>query len=98
MKLLMMIGLPFLQSWEEPHPTESDESVMVRRWIHPRAGDGTGNAIHNQAVAAEMGGDLEVALDLSREAYVQEPRRRRLAYIEVLEARIADRLAWVDLD
>jgi hypothetical protein len=97
MKLFLILGLPFMTRWEEPHPVHQEESVILRRWVYPEAREGTDKAIHNQAVAAEQAGDLEMALELSQEAYVSRPRRRGLAYIERLEERIAGRSAMADL-
>jgi hypothetical protein len=98
MKLLLILGLPLLTHWEEPHPVHQEESVILRRWVYPEAGEGTRKALHNEAVAAEQAGDLDRALELSQEAYVRQPRRRGLAYIERLESRIADRSFMADLE
>ena len=97
MKFLLVICLPFLTQWEEPHPSQPDESVVQRRWVYPSAREGSGKEIHNRAVAAERSGNLQDALDLSREAYVLDPRRWEMAYLERLELRVADRDALADL-
>ena len=90
MKLFLFLGLPFLTRWEEPHPVRQEESVIVRRWVYPSAGPESGEDLHNKAVDAERSGNLEAALDFSRESYVKRPRRRGMVYIERLEERIAD--------
>ena len=98
MKLLMIFGLPFIARWEEPHPQYLDETVVMRRWVYSMAGPGTGESLHNKAVDAERGGNLELALELSLEAYVKNPNRRGMAYIQRLEGRISERDAWADLE
>ncbi len=97
MKLLILLGMPLLPRWEEPQPVDIDETVVLRRWVYSGAGPGTGQELHNQAVHAERVGDLERALDLSRESYVKRPRRRGLLYIQRLEERISDQQALADL-
>ena len=98
MKLLMILGLPFVTRWEEPHPHCMDETVVMRRWVYAAAGPGSGESLHNKAVDAEKQGNLELALDLSRESYVKNPRRRGLAYIHRLQVRITERDALADLE
>jgi len=98
MKLLLILGLPWLTQWEEPHPVHQEEWVTLRRWVYPDAREDTRQALHNDAVAAERAGDLDMALGLSQEAYVRQPRRRGLVYIERLESRIADRSVMADLE
>ncbi len=98
MKLLIMLGLPLMTRWEEPHPHCLDETVVMRRWIYAGAGPNTGQSLHNRAVDAERRGNLDLALELSLESYVKNPRRRGLAYIERLEVRISERDALAALE
>ena len=98
MKVLFFLGFPTLVQWEEPAIGRPDDVVMVRRWVVPGADDGSAWDVRNQAVEAEMEGDLELAMELSREAYVQRPRRNWLAYVERLETRAAERVALAELE
>ena len=98
MKVLFLLGLPTLVQWEEPVVGHSEEVIVVRRWVDLSAESGSAWDLRNQAVRAEMEGDLELAMVLSREAYVQRPRRAWLAYVERLEDRAAERDAFAELE
>ena len=97
MKVLLFLGLPSLVQWEEPVVGQPDEVVVLRRWVVPSADIGSAWDMRNRAVEAEREGELELAMALSREAYVQRPRRGWLAYVERLETRSLEQLALAEL-
>ena len=68
---------------QQLHPVE----VQRRRRTFRQAEPGSAEAVLNEAVAAEMSGDLERALDLAREAYVRMPTWWALDYVDDLERR-----------
>jgi hypothetical protein len=58
----------------------------IRRLVYRDPEPGTARQLHNQAVDAERGGDLQAALQLAQEAYAANPSPGALAYIEDLKA------------
>ena len=96
--LLWLACAPHLAQWPVDAagmPTDDDAaaSEVVRRRVHPDAADGSAQAMENAAVDAERKGDLVLALDLAREAYVRGPDRRRMDYVEELSGRVSDGVA-----
>lgn len=61
----------------------------LRRTLYPDPEPGTARQLHNLAVEAEQGGDLEEALRLARAAYAADPSRQSLQYLGELEAHAA---------
>jgi len=58
----------------------------LSRRIYAKPEPGTAQALHNEAVAAERTGDLDLAMKLAREAYAANPSARSMRYLEDLEA------------
>jgi hypothetical protein len=58
--------------------------LQRRLFDHPEPG--TAAELHNQAVAAEIAGDLELAMKLARQAWTADPSPRGARYLEQLEA------------
>lgn len=95
--LLFLACAPHLAQWPVDAagmPTDDGAAAeIVRRRVHPDAADGSAQALENAAVDAERKGDLVLALDLAREAYVRGPDRRRMDYVDELSARVSDGVA-----
>ncbi|MFZ5475858.1 MAG: hypothetical protein ACOZNI_03710 [Myxococcota bacterium] len=60
------------------------ETISRRLYRDPEPG--TARQLHNEAVEAERGGDLDRAVALAREAYAADPSMTSLRYLEELKA------------
>lgn len=58
----------------------------LRRRLYADPEPGTARALHNRAVEAEKVGNLNLALQLARDAYAADPSAERMRYIEALQA------------
>jgi hypothetical protein len=59
--------------------------ATIRRTLYRDPEPGTARQLHNQAVDAERGGDLDGALKLARQAYAAHPTADAMRYIEALQ-------------
>lgn len=61
--------------------------TLVARRVYPNAPVGTARELTTLAVLAEQSGNLEEAVDLARQAWMQDPNRRTAGYLEELKLR-----------
>jgi len=60
---------------------------LVQRRLYPNANPDTARDLYNQAVLAEVSGDIDEALRLARAAHDERPSPRAASYLSELERR-----------